>query len=83
MGRLVYTYRLAALPSALGGGVFLGGSFEAGEVLNRFDPTPASGTLFCGSAFFGVDTFLGPFYVAYGRSADSSDAFYVMLGMHP
>jgi NTE family protein len=83
MGRLVYTYRLAALPPALGGGVYLGGSFEAGEVESRFDPTTASGTLYCGSVFFGVDTILGPFYAAYGRAADASDAFYIMLGMHP
>ena len=83
MGRLVYNYRLANLPTALGGGVHLGGSFEAGEVKNAFDPTTASGTLYCGSVFFGVETLLGPFYVAYGRSADGSDSFYVMLGMHP
>jgi len=83
MGRLVYTYRLANLPSALGGGVHLGGSFEAGEVKNAFDPTTASGTLYCGSVFFGAETILGPFYVAYGRSADGGDALYVMLGVHP
>ena len=83
MGRLVYTYRLANLPSALGGGVHLGGSFEAGEVGNNFDPTTASGTLYCGSVFFGAETILGPFYVAYGRAADGSDAIYVMLGVHP
>ncbi len=82
-GRLVYTYRFARLPGALGGGVHIGGSFEAGEVSNRFDPTTASGALTCGSVFFGADTIFGPFYIAYGRSADGSDAFYVMLGMHP
>jgi len=83
MGRLVYTYRFANLPSTLGGGVHLGGSFEAGEVGNAFDPTTASGTIYCGSVFLGVDTILGPFYVAYGRADDGSNSFYVMLGMHP
>lgn len=83
MGRLVYNYRFANLPSALGGGVHLGGSFEAGEVKNAFDPTTASGTLYCGSLFLGAETILGPFYVAYGRSTDGSDAFYVMIGVHP
>jgi len=82
MGRLVYTYRFADLPSALGSGLYLGGSFEAGEVSNRFDPTTASGTLYCGSLFFGADTILGPFYLAWGRSADGNGALYVMLGIH-
>ena len=52
MGRLVYTYRFADLPSPLGRGIYLGGSLEAGEVRNRFDPTTAGGTLYCGSLFF-------------------------------
>ena len=83
MGRLVYTYRFADLPSALGGGIYLGGSFEAGEVRNAFDPTTASGTIYCGSVFLGVDTILGPFYFAFGQADDGSNSFYVMLGMHP
>ncbi len=83
MGRLVYTYRLANLPSALGGGVYLGGSFESGEVGNNFDPTTASGMLYCGSVFFGAETLLGPFYVAFGQADDGSNSFYVMLGVHP
>ncbi len=81
LGRLVYTYRFADLPQPLGRGVYLGGSFEVGEVGNRFDPTTAGGTLYCGSVFFGADTILGPLYFAYGRSADGSNAFYFMLGM--
>jgi NTE family protein len=82
MGRLVYTYRFAELPQVLGRGVYLGGSLEAGEVSNRFDPTTASGTLFCGSLFFAADTILGPFYVAYGQAKDGTASFYLMLGVH-
>jgi NTE family protein len=81
MGRLVYTYRFADLPSPLGRGIYLGGSLEAGEVLSRFDPTTAGGTLYCGSLFFAADTILGPFHAAYGRAADGSGSFYIMLGM--
>jgi NTE family protein len=81
LGRAVYTYRFADLPQALGRAVYLGGSLEVGEVGNRFDPTTAGGTLYCGSVFFAADTILGPFYLSYGRAADSSDAFYVMLGL--
>ena len=83
LGRLVYTYRFADLPSALGSGLYLGGSFEAGEVGNSFDPTTASGTLYCGSVFFGADTILGPFYLAYGHAKDGSNSVYVMLGIQP
>jgi NTE family protein len=81
MGRLVYTYRFSDLPSPLGRGLYLGGSLEAGEVLNRFDPTTAVGTLYCGSLFFAADTILGPFHAAYGRAADGSGTFYIMLGV--
>ena len=81
MGRLVYTYRFADLPSPLGRGIYLGGSLEAGEVRNRFDPTTAGGTLYCGSLFFAADTILGPFHVAYGRAADGSGSVYVLLGL--
>jgi NTE family protein len=83
LGRLVYTYRYADLPQALGRGLYIGGSFEAGEVGNRFDPTTAGGTLFCGSLFFAADTILGPFYVAYGHANDGSASFYIMLGVQP
>jgi len=83
MGRLVYTYRFTDLPQALGRGVYLGGSLEAGEVKNRFDPTTAGGTLFAGSLFFAADTILGPFYAAYGHAKDGTASFYIMLGILP
>ncbi len=83
LGRLVYTYRFTDLPQGLGRGVYLGGSLEAGEVGNRFDPTTAGGTLYGGSLFFAADTILGPFYVAYGHSKDGYNSFYFMLGVHP
>jgi NTE family protein len=81
MGRMVYTYRFSDLPSPLGRGLYLGGSLEVGEVRNRFDPTTAVGTLYCGSLFFAADTILGPFHAAYGRAADGSGTFYIMLGV--
>jgi NTE family protein len=81
MGRLVYTYRFSDLPSPLGRGLYLGGSLEAGEVRNRFDPTTAGGPLYCGSLFFAADTILGPFHAAYGRADDGSASFYILLGV--
>ena len=52
-GLYLPVYRTA---SPLGRRIYLGGSLEAGEVRNRFDPTTAVGTLYCGSLFFGADT---------------------------
>jgi len=83
LGRLVYNYRFTELPAVLGGGVYLGGSLEAGKVGSRFDPTTAAGTLYCGSIFFGADTIMGPLYFAYGRAGDGSGTFYIMLGTRP
>jgi hypothetical protein len=42
----------------------------------------AAGTLYCGSLFFAADTILGPFHAAYGRAADGSGSFYIMLGIN-
>ena len=86
LAKLVYTYRYASLPAPLGKGLYVGGSFEVGDVRNRFElttrnaPITTSGTLFCGSLFFAADTVLGPFHLGWGVAENGPNTFYIMLG---
>jgi len=78
-GRLVYYYRLANVP-AIGGGIFAGGSLEAGNVWQQRDAVAVGDLVKAGSLFFAADTFLGPFYFAYGRATGGASSFYLYLG---
>jgi NTE family protein len=78
-GRIVYYHRLAAVP-LIGGSIFAGGSFEAGNVWQQRDNVSANDLVKAGSVFFAADTFLGPFYFAYGRASGGASSFYLFLG---
>ena len=77
-GRAAYLYRLRDQP--LLQGVYAGVSLEAG----RLDHVPISGApsglLVSGSVYLGVDTPLGPLYLAYGRARDGNSSAYLFLG---
>ena len=78
-GRAVYYYRLARIPY-IGGSIYAGGSLEAGNVWQQRNSITANDLVKAGSAFFAADTFLGPFYFAYGRASGGASSFYVYLG---
>ena len=40
----------------------------------------ASGLITAGSVFLAADTWLGPFYFAYGRASGGQSSFYLYLG---
>jgi NTE family protein len=79
LGRLVYFYRLTSFP--LVKGVYLGSSFEAGNIWNRYRDIKPAELIFGGSVFVGLDSFLGPLYIAYGQAKKSNGGrVYVFLG---
>ncbi|MGD8322798.1 MAG: patatin-like phospholipase family protein [Gammaproteobacteria bacterium] len=59
---------------------FAGVSFELGNVWSSRNEISFDKSLFGGSFWAGVDTPVGPVYVAYGLAEDGRDAFYVFLG---
>ena len=59
---------------------FAGMSIELGNAWQSRDDISASGSVFGGSFWAGVDTPVGPVYVGYGRAEGGEDAFYVSLG---
>jgi NTE family protein len=79
LGRVVYYHQIAA-PRFLGGGIFVGGSIETGNVWQQRNDVSASGLLAAGSVFLAADTWIGPFYFAYGRASGGQSSFYLYLG---
>ena len=77
-GRVVY-YRRLLRPSFLVG-VYGGASLEVGRVGRPLIPDNQQGLITSGSLLLGVDTPLGPLYLAYGRASRGFDSFYVFLG---
>lgn len=59
---------------------FAGISLEIGNVWDSRDEISFDKSRFGGSLWAGVDTPVGPVYVAYGLAEDGDDAFYVFLG---
>jgi NTE family protein len=79
LGRVVYYHRLAKVPF-IGGDIYAGGSLEAGNTWQQRDTISAGDLVKAGSLFFAAETFLGPFYVAYGRASGGASSFYLFLG---
>ena len=77
--RLGGYYRLATLPRFVGEGLFLGAFLETGQTWERSDEI-FEDLIWSLSGFLGVDTFLGPFTMAYGVASTGQDEFYVSLG---
>jgi NTE family protein len=77
--RVVYTQRVGSL-SVIGRGIYLGGSLEAGNAWAERGDVGFGNLRKAGSLFVGLDTYLGPFYFAYGRASGGASSFYVFLG---
>lgn len=71
-----------------GGGVFeiplyLGASLEAGNVWQDRSDVSASSLIVNGSVFAGLDSWLGPVYLAAGFAEDGDTSLYLFLGAPP
>ena len=77
-GRLVYYNRLLHLPYLEG--VYAGGSLEVGNVGGPLVPGSPTGTLTSVSAFLGLDSLIGPVYLAGGLTSNGTSSFYFFLG---
>ena len=80
LARAVYSHRLATLPNPFGSGVYAGGSLEATHASTGVDLR--NETRSSASVFIGIDTILGPVYVAFGQalSGQKENTWYVLLG---
>jgi NTE family protein len=81
LGRIVYYRQLGET----GAGIFdfplyIGGSIEAGNVWQERSEISFDSMLVNGSLFAGLDTYLGPLFLAAGFSEGGSTSFYLFLG---
>jgi NTE family protein len=60
--------------------VYLGGSIEAGNTFDERGQIAFRDLIIAGSVFVGVDTPIGPIYVAYGLAENGRSAGYFFLG---
>ena len=59
---------------------YLGGSLEAGNVWNTRQDVSFGDTFKAASLFLAADTYIGPFYFAYGRTSRGESSWYVFVG---
>jgi len=79
LARAVYLHRLGRLP-VIGRDFYAGASAEIGNVWDERSAIRLADTLKAGSIFVAADTWLGPFYLAYGRASGGQSSFYLFLG---
>jgi len=81
IGRVLY-YRALGDRAVTGfnTSIYLGASFEAGNVWQDADDISFSNTLIAGSLFIIFDTALGPIYVAYGAAEGGRQSAYLFFG---
>jgi NTE family protein len=66
--------RVASIPA------YLGGTLQQGNVFEDEGDIDIDDTFTAGSIFFGLNTFLGPFYAGYGVAEGGNDSIYLLLG---
>ena len=59
---------------------YIGATLESGNVWQSDDDIDFASLITAGSLFLGVDTFLGPIYLAYGHAEAGKYSFYFYLG---
>lgn len=67
--------------SIIGGAYYLGVSLEAGNAWRNGSDVSLSDLRYAGSAFIGIDSPLGPVYVAYGKAEGGRSALTFQLGV--
>jgi NTE family protein len=79
-GGLIYYRNIGAQEGLLKFPIYLGASLEVGNVWENRSDMDLDDVIVAGSGFVGVDTPLGPFYLAYGHAEGGNDAVYFFLG---
>ena len=78
-GRAVYYHRMGPL-RFIGRAWYLGGSLEVGNIWQTRSQVSFADTYKAGSVFVAADTYIGPFYFAYGRTNRGESSWYIFVG---
>jgi len=79
-GGLIYYRNIGAQEGLLKFPIYLGASLEVGNVWEDRSDISFDDVIVAGSGFLGVDTPLGPIYLAYGHAEGGKDSVYFFLG---
>ena len=77
IGRLVYSYRWLSSPILP---AYVGASLETGQTWQLKDSVTFDSLEFAGSLFLGLDSPIGPIYLAAGLTQGGAKSVYVYLG---
>ncbi|MEM7082513.1 MAG: patatin-like phospholipase family protein [Pseudomonadota bacterium] len=77
---LAYYRRVGLGSSTFQTPLYIGASFEAGNVWDDSDDISINGLRLAGSLFIGLDTFIGPLYLSHGFAENGRSATYFQLG---
>ncbi|UXI69318.1 patatin-like phospholipase family protein [Tahibacter amnicola] len=80
LGRVVYYRRLTDATTLFSVPVYAGASLEAGGIWDKRSAIDLDGVVGAGSLFMGVDTFLGPIFLGYGRAEGGTSSIYLSFG---
>ncbi len=80
IARVGYYNRVMSLPVAVGGGLYLGAWIEGGSAVQSIDDVEFDALSASLTIAMGMDTFIGPLYLAYGQTDQGSGSFYLTLG---
>lgn len=80
LGRAVFYRRMGNMDGIFSFPLYVGGSFESGNVWQSKQQVSADSLIYAGSVFSGVDTPLGPLFLGFGHASDGSNSWYLSLG---
>jgi NTE family protein len=73
-------YRMGELPPVVGRAWYAGVSLEAGNAWPRLSEASTGDLRQAGSLLLGLDTVIGPLYLAWGHTLQGGSSFYLLLG---
>ncbi|HEX5057290.1 MAG TPA: patatin-like phospholipase family protein [Gammaproteobacteria bacterium] len=80
LGGLVYYYQITPENSLFSMPIYLGSSLELGNTWQNTSEIGIDSAIAAASVMVGMDTLLGPLYIAFGSTEDSDQALYFFLG---
>ena len=78
--RGVYYRRVGDASALFSQPIYVGGSLEAGNTWTDRDDAGFEGLITAGSVFLGLESFLGPMFLGYGRADTGEGSFYLTFG---
>ena len=80
LGQAVFYRNIGAQPGSFSVPVYVGGTLEAGNVWQDRSDMAYNDVIVAGIVFLGLDSPIGPIYLAYGHAEGGNDAVYLFLG---